>query len=1572
MFLIKIIVFLLGLMMTSVYAEGELIWSRAIGGQGTDMGYGITVDAQDQIYTTGSFSGTVDFDPAETTATLSSDGFSDIFIAQFSPQGELVWAQSIGNNQRSSGRDIALDSQGNVYVTGSFSGQVDFDPGIGVQTLSSSGTLDSFVLKLDAQGQLLWAQALGGEGEEVNYGIAIDNNDNVYGVGFSSSGGPGVLVAQWNSSGELIWQRHFPSDQEAWGFDIALDPTGLIYITGAFHDRINFAPSSSSFALTSVGADDIFVAQLTPQGQANWVKQFGGTSGDRANSITVDNQGNSYLTGGFESPQLADPTQTNLTINNAGGTDVFIAKLNNLGQLEWLKQLGASEDDQGHHIVVGPQGQLYLTGFFSQAIELTLPSGLTTVKSIGLWDIFVGKLTPQGQWLWFKHMGGVKDSYGEGENLFVDSQDNLYLTGSFTGNLDFDPGVGTQELSSQGEADIYLTRLGSVAEIKVVTATTEIIDGSTVAVAFPNTVVGQPVTQSFTVHNQGSVALNLAQLSLPPGFSLVDTFPSSIVPQASAQFTLQFNAESLGVFNGRVQFATNDPDENPFDFAVIAQVNAGLSTVQFVASDYRLAETQAQATLLVSRAGSDVGAVSVAYTTQAVSATAGTDYTTTSGTLSWANGDSTHKMIQVPIVTDNIQETEESFQVLLSQITGNAELGPQRQATVTLSDAGFEPGAGQIQFATQNYTVRETSGPAVIAVDRVAGSQGAVAVNYRTLEDSATANSDYTPAAGSLNWPDNNTQRQLIQIPLLADNVTESAEQLRVELYEPSGGAALGNVHTVTLTLVDSLGHIDTSTLPGSLQFSQDNYEVAKESTEATVSVVRTDGSQGIVSVDYHTEDRSAQAGQAYQSQTGQLTWNSGADQPQDITIPLLGEPIVGQQFAVNLAQPTGGAQLGAIATTTLTIVDTVSTPSTLSSPSGVLEFGGAHYQVNESSGTIMITILRTGGSQGVIEVSYSTQDGSATTGQDYIATQGQFRWLDSDATPRSFEIGIYDDGIMETEEHFKLLLSQPTGGALLGPNAQSSVTINDDDGISLQFSSTTYAVDEHESEVVITVTRQSNNLASASVHYQTADITATAGEDYVTTQGRLNWVSGDLSDKTFTIPLQDDRDVEGNERIQLTLADVSDNARLGEPSTATVVIVENDSGDCAPTTVIDCFFNNEGQTLTDIAITEFGTVSGGQLGGNIQNDGVIQDLTLLPDTQVSGRFHRGIARGQITGDPQQPAVLSDVDITADAVLTHVIIGRGSRVDSQVTFQEGVCFEENISVPSVTDLVPLLGVIKTPDLALNAVHLTTDVLCDSEVNGIVSAINGLLELRRLNLTVYQNPVTGYLELDAGDQHYAVLPVAVRQILRHQVDQFIPLGINTAPDGQMTFITYTSREVTAYPVIQAPLALRKALLEFGLDHLVMLNNGNLKVSASQSPIYYSARPEQFALKTQMPLTFDGVPSPWVENTAMVFFVFAAGEQNLLQYFYPAAADPEALAQARLELDGRVFVQLGSEANKRTYRGFLDYRVTPGAAVSDAVQFLDIEDVNGDGLSDYRIVYPNGDNQIMFQLPPQITP
>ncbi|MDY6994688.1 MAG: hypothetical protein SVR94_19050, partial [Pseudomonadota bacterium] len=302
-------------------------------------------------------------------------------------------------------------------------------------------------------------------------------------------------------------------------------------------------------------------------------------------------------------------------------------------------------------------------------------------------------------------------------------------------------------------------------------------------------------------------------------------------------------------------------------------------------------------------------------------------------------------------------------------------------------------------------------------------------------------------------------------------------------------------------------------------------------------------------------------------------------------------------------------------------------------------------------------------------------------------------------------------------------------------------------------------------------------------------------------------------------------------------------------------------------------------------------------------------------------------------------------------------------------------FEENISVPSVTDLVPLLGVIKTPDLALDAVRLTTDVLCDSEVNGIVSAINGLLELRRLNLRVYQNPVTGYLELDAGDQHYAVLPVAVRQILRHQVDQFIPLGINTAPDGQMTFITYTSREVTAYPVIQAPLALRKALLEFGLDHLVMLNNGHLKVSASQSPIYYSARPEQFALKTQMPLTFDGVQSPWVENTAMVFFVFAAGEQNLLQYFYPAAADPEALlalAQARLELDGRVWVQLGSAANKRTYQGFLDYRVTPGAAISDAVHFLDIEDVNGDGLSDYRIVYPNGDNQIMFQLPPQITP
>jgi hypothetical protein len=156
-------------------------------------------------------------------------------------------------------------------------------------------------------------------------------------------------------------------------------------------------------------------------------------------------------------------------------------------------------------------------------------------------------------------------------------------------------------------------------------------------------------------------------------------------------------------------------------------------------------------------------------------------------------------------------------------------------------------------------------------------------------------------------------------------------------------------------------------------------------------------------------------------------------------------------------------------------------------------------------------------------------------------------------------------------------------------------------------------------------------------------------------------------------------------------------------------------------------------------------------------------------------------------------------------------------------------------------------------------------------------------------------------------------------------------------------------------------------------MAMQANGNLKVPLAGGA-YYSARPDLFSAPVgeEIPLGLDGMESPWVSNVSVVFLVFNEGTVKRKQFMYPAAADPDALYalsethQTILELDGRVSVQMGTGADTRYYQGLLDYSVTPGTPVEE-VNIELLEDLNEDELADYQIVYPNGDRQVMYQLP-----
>ncbi len=190
------------------------------------------------------------------------------------------WAKSMGAANSDQGNGVAVDVKGNVYTTGAFQGTVDFDPGIGVVNLTSYGSFDVYVSKLNAAGNLVWAR---------NWGNLIDDR----------------------------------------GYAIALDAAGNVYTTGYFKGTVDFDPSSAgTFSMTAVGADDMFISKLDSSGNFVWAKQIGGTDVDRGKSIAIDASGNILTTGYFIGVCDFDPgaTSFNMTSTNLT-TDIFVLKL---------------------------------------------------------------------------------------------------------------------------------------------------------------------------------------------------------------------------------------------------------------------------------------------------------------------------------------------------------------------------------------------------------------------------------------------------------------------------------------------------------------------------------------------------------------------------------------------------------------------------------------------------------------------------------------------------------------------------------------------------------------------------------------------------------------------------------------------------------------------------------------------------------------------------------------------------------------------------------------------------------------------------------------------------------------------------------------------------------------------------------------------------------------------------------------------------------------------------------------------------------------------------------------------
>lgn len=385
------------------------------GGTTSDVSYSIAVDSSGNIYTTGSFSGTADFNPGSGTANLTSIGGDDAFVSKIDASGNFLWAKSFGGSSTDSGDSIAVDSTGNVYTTGYFQVTADFDPGAGTSNLISSGGFEAFVSKLDSSGNFLWAKKLGGAANEFASSIAVDSTGNVYSTGMfegtsdfdpgagtanlSSVGGSwDAYISKLDSSGNYVWAKSFGgSPNPDSGREIAIDSNGDIYTIGSFFGTVDFDPGVGTASLSApAGKLDSFVAKLTSSGDYVWAKNFGGSDGVYGLSIAVDATGNVYTTGYFEGTADFDPGAGTTNLTSGGNLDYFVSKLDPSGNFLWAKSLGGSSTDVGYSIAVDSTGNVYTTGYFVETVDFDPGAGSTNLTSTGAQDVFVLKLSPSG------------------------------------------------------------------------------------------------------------------------------------------------------------------------------------------------------------------------------------------------------------------------------------------------------------------------------------------------------------------------------------------------------------------------------------------------------------------------------------------------------------------------------------------------------------------------------------------------------------------------------------------------------------------------------------------------------------------------------------------------------------------------------------------------------------------------------------------------------------------------------------------------------------------------------------------------------------------------------------------------------------------------------------------------------------------------------------------------------------------------------------------------------------------------------------------------------------------------
>ncbi len=428
-----VLLFLLLLLASNASAQTAQ-WVKQMGTGG--ISNGVSSDAAGNAYATGIVSNPGLFD----NVTIPCKAV-DVFLAKYDPTGNLVWATVGGGELLDQGNDVATDSVGNSYVVGAIqTNSLHPTAQFGDVTLIGKGDYDWLIVKYDSSGNVVWAKNAGGTAGDFAQGVALDHSGHVYvsgfytgtvtvdGVTLTSRGIFDVFLAKYNTDGTLLWIRSAGGAGSDQAHGVAVDAQDNVGITGEFQNTATFG----SHSIKAVGLGDAFVAKYDADGNNLWVHRGGSMTsfvGDPAKAIAVDGGNNFYITGDYTGTANFD----GLSIPNAGtsGTDIFVAKYNANGAIQWLHHAGGPTSDKGYSIGVDSAGNSWVSGFAGSGPGVVFDS--ITLPPLGNEYIFLAKYDPGGVVQYVKQYAA-----GTGQDIHLLNNGCLYLNGGAS------PGTGNE------------------------------------------------------------------------------------------------------------------------------------------------------------------------------------------------------------------------------------------------------------------------------------------------------------------------------------------------------------------------------------------------------------------------------------------------------------------------------------------------------------------------------------------------------------------------------------------------------------------------------------------------------------------------------------------------------------------------------------------------------------------------------------------------------------------------------------------------------------------------------------------------------------------------------------------------------------------------------------------------------------------------------------------------------------------------------------------------------------------------------------------------------------------------